>query len=471
MTALVGGLCLCLVAAIVFGLRFVFGIDLTSNLKKPILLLQTKLLPSPLLSPLKSELELAELELAELELAELELAELPLDKRQDKQAPIKNEQTEPRPKQIMQRFEMVLQQAKKRSLGNKEKARVYAGLGECKIRLGQINEGESDLKKASELDPDCALRIHERAYQALTMEDYEDGEFLETLAIKISPQVKYFFNRAVARYELCRFQEALQDFDAALAQGEPSKAETRRNLHRYRAQTLEALGRLDEALIAIKKAEKAAWDALQTSPDDLDLYAFYDEGLILARKGDFQALVARMQGIQKRRQDPVFQTLYVYGQNKLARQKNKDSLVSLDADEQIAVREFFAAKLETVLEALESGKACLKPTAGAMLMPPGSTERLRLLADIAYFAGQDCYALTDCARVSLQEGDYSRAIEELSRAEDLNGSVSNHITARLEYLKAQAYDKLGRKQEAQKAMQTAKDFGYKSPAEINLLNR
>lgn len=459
MTALVGCLCLCLVAGILFGLRFGFGIDLTSNLKKPILLLQTKFLPSHLLSPVKSELELAE----------LELAELPLDKTQAKQ--VNNEQAEPRPKQIMQRFEIVLQQAEKRSLGNKEKARAYAGLGECKIRLGQINEGESDLRKASELDPDCALSIHERAYQALTMEDYEDGEFLETLAIKISPQVKYFFNRAVARYELGCFQEALQDFDAALAQGEPSKAETRRNLHRYRAQTLEALGRLDEALIAIKKAEKAAWDALQTSPDDLDLYAFYDEGLILARKGDFQALVARMQEIQKRRQDPVFQTLYVYGQNKLARLKSKDSLVSLDADEQIAVREFFAAKLETVLEALESGKACLKPTAGAMLMPPGSTERLRLLADIAYFAGQDCYALADCARVSLQEGDYSRAIEELSQAEDLNGSVNNHITARLEYLKAQAYDKLGRKQEAQKAMQTAKDFGYKSPAQINLLNR
>ncbi len=459
MTALVGCLCLCLVAGILFGLRFGFGIDLTSNLKKPILLLQTKFLPSHLLSPVKSELELAE----------LELAELPLDKTQDKQ--VNNEQAEPRPKQIMQRFEMVLQQAEKRSLGNKEKARAYAGLGECKIRLGQINEGETDLRKASELDPDCALSIHERAYQALTMEDYEDGEFLETLAIKISPQVKYFFNRAVARYELGRFQEALQDFDAALAQGEPSKAETRRNLHRYRAQTLEALGRLDEALIAIKKAEKAAWDALQTSPDDLDLYAFYDEGLILARKGDFQALVARMQEIQKRRQDPVFQTLYVYGQNKLARLKSKDSLVSLDADEQIAVREFFAAKLETVLEALESGKASLNPTAGALLLPPDSRERLRLLADIAYFAGQDCYALADCARVSLQEGDYSRAIEELSQAEDLNGSVNNHITARLEYLKAQAYDKLGRKQEAQKAMQTAKDFGYKSPAQINLLNR
>lgn len=459
MTALVGCLCLCLVAGILFGLRFGFGIDLTSNLKKPILLLQTKFLPSHLLSPVKSELELAE----------LELAELPLDKTQAKQ--VNNEQAEPRPKQIMQRFEIVLQQAEKRSLGNKEKARAYAGLGECKIRLGQINEGESDLRKASELDPDCALSIHERAYQALTMEDYEDGEFLETLAIKISPQVKYFFNRACARYELGRFQEALQDFDAALAQGEPSKAETRRNLHRYRAQTLEALGRLDEALIAIKKAEKAAWDALQTSPDDLDLYAFYDEGLILARKGDFQALVARMQEIQKRRQDPVFQTLYVYGQNKLARLKSKDSLVSLDADEQIAVREFFAAKLETVLEALESGKASLNPTAGALLLPPDSRERLRLLADIAYFAGQDCYALADCARVSLQEGDYSRAIEELSQAEDLNGSVNNHITARLEYLKAQAYDKLGRKQEAQKAMQTAKDFGYKSPAQINLLNR
>lgn len=459
MTALVGCLCLCLVAGILFGLRFGFGIDLTSNLKKPILLLQTKFLPSHLLSPVKSELELAE----------LELAELPLDKTQAKQ--VNNEQAEPRPKQIMQRFEMVLQQAEKRSLGNKEKARAYAGLGECKIRLGQINEGESDLRKASELDPDCALSIHERAYQALTMEDYEDGEFLETLAIKISPQVKYFFNKACARYELGRFQEALQDFDAALAQGEPSKAETRRNLHRYRAQTLEALGRLDEALIAIKKAEKAAWDALQTSPDDLDLYAFYDEGLILARKGDFQALVARMQEIQKRRQDPVFQTLYVYGQNKLARLKSKDSLVSLDADEQIAVREFFAAKLETVLEALESGKASLNPTAGALLLPPDSRERLRLLADIAYFAGQDCYALADCARVSLQEGDYSRAIEELSQAEDLNGSVNNHITARLEYLKAQAYDKLGRKQEAQKAMQTAKDFGYKSPAQINLLNR
>lgn len=459
MTALVGCLCLCLVAGILFGLRFGFGIDLTSNLKKPILLLQTKFLPSHLLSPVKSELELAE----------LELAELPLDKTQAKQ--VNNEQAEPRPKQIMQRFEMVLQQAEKRSLGNKEKARAYAGLGECKIRLGQINEGESDLRKASELDPDCALSIHERAYQALTMEDYEDGEFLETLATKISPQVKYFFNRACARYELGRFQEALQDFDAALAQGEPSKAETRRNLHRYRAQTLEALGRLDEALIAIKKAEKAAWDALQTSPDDLDLYAFYDEGLILARKGDFQALVARMQEIQKRRQDPVFQTLYVYGQNKLARLKSKDSLVSLDADEQIAVREFFAAKLETVLEALESGKASLNPTAGALLLPPDSRERLRLLADIAYFAGQDCYALADCARVSLQEGDYSRAIEELSQAEDLNGSVNNHITARLEYLKAQAYDKLGRKQEAQKAMQTAKDFGYKSPAQINLLNR
>ncbi|MBX9938180.1 MAG: hypothetical protein K2Y32_02955 [Candidatus Obscuribacterales bacterium] len=437
------------------------------------MLLQTKALPSHLPLRLKTELELAE----------LELGELALSKNTPKQTT-----TERLPKgpgsmlikqgleKIRQRLNLILQEPAGKSLGKNVKARAYAGRGECKIRLGLNNnsdgdgDGESDLKKASELDPGCAQNIHERAYQALTMEDYEDGEFLETLAIKISPQVKYYFNRAVARYELCRYQEALQDFDAALAQGEPSKAETRRNLHRYRAQTLDALGRLDEARVAIKKAEKAAWEALQTSPDDLDLFTFYDEGLILARQGDFQALVDRMQEMQKRRKDAVFQTFYLFGMTKLGRLKHKDSLDSLDADELIGVREFLETKLEPVLEALESDKASLKPASNALVLPPGTLARLRLLADLAYFAAQDCNSLADCARVSLQEGDYKRAVEELSKAEDMNGSVNNHVTARLEYLKAQAYEKLGLKREAEKALQTAKDFGYKSPAQINLIS-
>lgn len=463
--ALAGSLCFCLIAATFFS-----G-DLPSNLRKPLLLLQTKALPSHL--PLRLK--------AELELAELELGELALSKNTPKQT-----KTERQPKgqgsmhinqgleNIRQRFNLILQEAAGESLGKNVKARAYAGRGECKIRLGLNNnsdgDGETDLMKASELDPSCAQNIHERAYQALTMEDYEDGEFLETLAIKISPQVKYYFNRALARYELCRYQEALQDFDAALAQGEPSKAETRRDLHRYRAQTLEALGRLDEALVAIKKAEKAAWEALQTSPDDLDLFTFYDEGLILARQGDFQALVDRLQEMQKRRKDPVFQTLYLFGMAKLGRLKQKDSLDSLDADELIGVREFLEAKLESVLEALESGKAGLEPASAAVVLPPGTLARLRLLADLAYFAAQDCNSLVDCARVSLQDGDYKRAIDELNKAEDLNGSVNNHATARLEYLKAQAYEKLGLKCEAEKALKTARDFGYKSPAQINLIS-